>query len=83
MQRPKSTLEVEFPQFFRAKDKFEKLREPISDWWVACDLGTTGVELCAVDKEGPWASVSGYNRQIVWGSDVMTRLEFAQKNGVT
>ncbi len=80
--RPKANLEVFFPQTYVFQDSVQKLREPVSDWWYACDLGTTGIEIAAVDRQGSWALAKALNKQVVNGADVMTRLEYAQRNGV-
>ena len=80
--RPKSAMEVFFPQSFVFQDHIEKLRDPVSEWWFAGDLGTTGVEIAAVDSSGVWATIKSLNKQVVMGADVMTRLEYAQRNGV-
>lgn len=80
--RPRSNLEVRFPQAFVFQKQIQKLRAPVGPWWCACDLGTTGFELAAVDEQGVWASVKALNQQVLMGADVMTRLEFAQRRGV-
>lgn len=79
--RPKLNSEVFIPQVYDFVDHFHWRRAPVSPWWVAADLGTTGIELAAVDRDGIWAQVKALNRQIAMGADVMTRLAWAQKNG--
>lgn len=80
--KPKTNLEVHLPSTYSFEDSINILREPFGPWWIACDLGTTQVELSAVDKNGVWGEVKSLNRQISMGADVMTRLEFAQKHGI-
>ncbi|MCB0366421.1 MAG: DUF4445 domain-containing protein [Bdellovibrionaceae bacterium] len=80
--RPKAAIEVEFPQVYLMQEDLVKHRSPIGPWWVALDAGTTGLEMSAVDDQGPWCSLKAVNRQITMGADVMTRLEYAQKQGV-
>ena len=82
MLRPKANLELFFPQVYVFQEDLQVLRSPQGPWWVAVDLGTTGVELAAVDEQGLWAKVKSLNRQIQMGADVMTRLEYAQRRGV-
>ncbi|MBS1962194.1 MAG: DUF4445 domain-containing protein [Bdellovibrionales bacterium] len=80
--RPKLAIDVNFPQIYVFQNDVAWLRDPVSDFAWACDFGTTGVEISAVDSEGEFARVKGLNRQVVRGADIMTRLEFAQNNGV-
>ena len=82
MLRPKANLELFFPQVYVFQEDLQVLRSPQGPWWIAVDLGTTGVELAAVDEQGLWAKVKSLNRQIQMGADVMTRLEYAQRRGV-
>ena len=79
--RPKTAIEVMFPQTYIFQNDVEWLRAPVSEFSWACDFGTTGVEIAAVDREGEFARIKGLNRQVVRGADIMTRLEFAQSNG--
>ncbi|MCB0385910.1 MAG: DUF4445 domain-containing protein, partial [Bdellovibrionales bacterium] len=79
--RPKAAIEVEFPQLYLLQEDLTLLRQPVGEWWLALDAGTTGLELAAVDDEGPWCQIKAVNRQITMGADVMTRLEYAQKQG--
>jgi uncharacterized 2Fe-2S/4Fe-4S cluster protein (DUF4445 family) len=81
--RPRLNLELEIPQVYDFVDHFQWQRSPLGPWWMAIDMGTTGLELAAVDAEGIWGKANALNRQISMGSDVMTRLEWAQRNGVT
>ncbi|MCB1108733.1 MAG: 2Fe-2S iron-sulfur cluster binding domain-containing protein, partial [Chlamydiia bacterium] len=80
--RPKSNLEIEFPQVYQVGEHLQKFREPISDWWLAVDLGTTGIEIAAIDHGGEWCRLRSLNAQVIMGADVMTRLEYAQRLGV-
>lgn len=80
--RPKSQMEIEFPQVYQVGEHLEVLRPPVSDWWIAFDAGTTGLEMAAIDKSGEWCRVRGLNSQVIMGADVMTRLEYAQRLGV-
>ena len=79
--RPKLAIDVTFPQIYIFQNDVEWLRAPTSDFAWACDFGTTGVEIAAVDRDGEFARAKGLNRQVVRGADIMTRLEFAQNNG--
>ena len=85
--RPKTATSVYFPQAFLFQEKVKVTRAPVlanaETYWLACDLGTTGVEIAAVDSQGAFAVVSALNRQVQMGADVMTRLEFAQRNGTS
>lgn len=81
--RPKVNCEVFYPQSYSFKESFHFLREPISDFQLICDYGTTGVEIGAIDENGIFASVTELNKQVLHGADIMTRLEFAQRNGVS
>jgi uncharacterized 2Fe-2S/4Fe-4S cluster protein (DUF4445 family) len=80
--RPRTNLEVLLPQIFIFDDTIVKIREPLGSWWFACDLGTTGIEISANDQMGSWCTIKSVNRQVSMGADVMTRLEYAQRNGV-
>jgi uncharacterized 2Fe-2S/4Fe-4S cluster protein (DUF4445 family) len=80
--RPRAAMDVFFPQTYVFQDAVKVHRQPVSDWWYACDLGTTGVEIAAVDSQGVWAIAKSLNKQVIMGADVMTRLEYAMKNGV-
>ncbi len=79
--RPKLAIDVVFPQMYVFQTDVEFLRPPVSDYAWACDFGTTGVEISAVDRDGEFARAKGLNRQVVRGADIMTRLEYAQNNG--
>ncbi len=79
--RPKLAIDVTFPQMYLFQTDVQWLRAPVSGYAWACDFGTTGVEISAVDRDGEFARVKGLNRQVVRGADIMTRLEFAQNNG--
>lgn len=80
--RPKLAIEVSFPRMYVFQNEIQWLRDPVSEFAWACDFGTTGVEISAVDTHGEFARVKGLNRQVVRGADIMTRLEYAQTNGV-
>ncbi len=80
--RPRSAMEFQFPQIFIYQEDIKKSREPHKPWWFCCDLGTTGVELAGVDHQGIWCTLKGLNSQVSMGADVMTRLEYTQRNGV-
>jgi len=80
--RPKTAIEVVFPQTYLFQTDVQWLRDPVSDFAWAGDFGTTGLEISAVDEHGEFARVKGLNRQVVRGADIMTRLEYAQTNGV-
>ncbi len=80
--RPRTAIEVSFPQIFVFQDNLHQKRNPEGPWWLCCDLGTTGIELAGVDTKGIWAVIKGLNQQVSMGADVMTRLEYAQRNGV-
>lgn len=79
--RPKTAIEVTFPQSYLFQSEVEWFRDPVSGYAWACDFGTTGIEIAAVDRDGEFARVKGLNRQVVRGADIMTRLEFAQNHG--
>jgi uncharacterized 2Fe-2S/4Fe-4S cluster protein (DUF4445 family) len=79
--RPKLAMDVTFPQIYVFQTDVQWLRSPVSEFSWACDFGTTGVEISAVDRDGEFARAKGLNRQVVRGADIMTRLEFAQNNG--
>lgn len=80
--RPRTALELSFPQIFVFQDHLHQTREPQGDWWLCADLGTTGIEIAGVDANGPWAVIKALNQQVSMGADVMTRLEYAQRNGI-
>ncbi len=80
--RPKVNLSIELPFIYNLKENFEFYRAPVSDWKILVDIGTTGIEVAALDKEGLWSKVTGLNRQIPMGADVITRLDWAIKNGI-
>lgn len=81
--KPKTNLEIFLPTTYSFQENIKIYRKPLGDWWIACDLGTTQVEISAIDNAGVWGEVKALNRQISMGADVMTRLEFAQRHGVT
>jgi uncharacterized 2Fe-2S/4Fe-4S cluster protein (DUF4445 family) len=81
MLRPRTALKVFFPLQFQFHDTVVVTRLPKGTWQFVCDLGTTGLEIAAVDEEGCAASIHELNRQVSMGADIMTRLEYAQKNG--
>ncbi len=80
--RPKTAIDVVFPQTYIFQNDVTWLRAPVSEFEWACDFGTTGVEISGVDRDGEFVRVKGLNRQVVRGADIMTRLEYAQGNGV-
>lgn len=80
--RPKSSMELDFPQLYQLQEDLKLERPPVSPWWLALDAGTTGLELAAVDDQGRWGSIKAVNRQITMGADVMTRLEYVQRQGM-
>ena len=75
--RPKSRMGISIPSTYKISSVFTKKRDAKSDWWLACDLGTTGIELSAVDSDGVWGHFSELNHQVKKGDDVMTRLDQA------
>lgn len=80
--RPKTQIEIEFPQVYQFSEHQTVDRAPVSDWWLAVDLGTTGIEIAAIDNQGEWCRIRALNSQVIMGADVMTRLEYAQRLGV-
>ena len=80
--RPKAAMELEFPQVYQLQEDLHIKRCPVSPWWLALDAGTTGLELSAIDKKGPWCNLKAVNRQITMGADIMTRLESVQHQGI-
>jgi len=80
--RPKTSMELEFPQLYQLQQDLHMERVPLSPWWLSLDAGTTGLELWAVDNKGPWCGLKTVNRQITMGADVMTRLEYVQRQGI-
>jgi uncharacterized 2Fe-2S/4Fe-4S cluster protein (DUF4445 family) len=79
--RPKTPIDVFFPQSYSFQEKISIQRTPVSEYFMICDYGTTGVEIAAVDSNGIFASIHGLNKQVLHGADIMTRLEYAQRNG--
>jgi uncharacterized 2Fe-2S/4Fe-4S cluster protein (DUF4445 family) len=80
--RPRTNLDIQLPQIYIFEETLVKTRDPESAWWLACDFGTTGIEISAHDERGSWCTLKSVNRQVSMGADVMTRLEYAQRNGV-
>lgn len=84
--RPKTAIEVHFPQAYTFQDSISVARAPFPGYSFVIDYGTTGVEIAVVDAEsaanGPCAIAKSLNRQVSHGADIMTRLEYAQRVGV-
>ncbi|MCB0422623.1 MAG: DUF4445 domain-containing protein [Bdellovibrionales bacterium] len=80
--RPKSVVDAFFPQAYVFTESIKVNRSPKSDWQYVVDLGTTGIEILALDSEGIWAECKALNRLVLYGSDIMTRVECSQKKGV-
>ena len=79
--RPRVPLTVFFPQSYTFSEKISIARAPVSDFDWICDYGTTGVEIAGMDRDGMFATIHGLNKQVLHGSDIMTRLEYSQRNG--
>ena len=79
--RPRVSLEIFFPQSYSFQEKMTVERQPLGPYSFLCDFGTTGVEIAAVDSSGIFAKIHGLNKQVLHGADIMTRLEYSQRNG--
>ncbi len=84
--RPKTKCTVKVPETesFKAKPRLIKTGlVPDSAAPLVCDLGSTGMVVSVPSSEGKIAFESHLlNRQVKFGSDVMTRLNVAQHQGV-
>lgn len=80
--RPKTAISVFFPQAYVFGEKLTITRKPKSEIHWVCDLGTTGIEVMAADREGELIRIAALSRSVTQGADIMTRLEYAQRNGV-
>lgn len=80
--RPKTRVQAYFPQAYTFTEDVRVLRQPQSDYQAAIDLGTTGIEITLVDDKGVWCEAKALNRLVLYGSDIMTRVECSQKRGV-
>lgn len=84
--RPKTNCTVRVPETesFKAKPRLIKTSAtPDLSADLVCDLGSTGMVVSVPSKEGAIALESHLlNRQVKFGSDVMTRLNVAQHQGV-
>ncbi|MBU6375586.1 MAG: 2Fe-2S iron-sulfur cluster binding domain-containing protein, partial [Bdellovibrionales bacterium] len=88
---PRSNLEVLLPNAESLKSRPRILRNeaalaslnPKSELILACDLGSTGVVVAIAEKGAttPLLEAHLLNKQVPFGSDVMTRLHSAQKLG--
>jgi uncharacterized 2Fe-2S/4Fe-4S cluster protein (DUF4445 family) len=80
---PRVSCEVILPQTENLKTKARLVVlneiEPKNVLWV-CDLGSTGVVVQALNATGePLVEAHSLNRQVRYGADVMTRLQFGQE----
>ena len=84
--RPKTKCTIKVPETesFKAKPRLIKTGlRPNLDSPLVCDLGSTGMVVSVPSTEGKIALESHLlNRQVKFGSDVMTRLNVAQHQGV-
>ncbi|MBL7714969.1 MAG: DUF4445 domain-containing protein [Bdellovibrionales bacterium] len=80
--RPKTAISVFFPQAYVFGEIITVTRAPASEIHWVCDLGTTGIEVMACDQNGELIRIAALSKSVVQGADIMTRLEYAQRNGV-
>ncbi len=83
---PKRSISISVPQThdLRRRPRVEVRNAQAENPVLACDVGSTGVSLAIGDERGQVAAVAHMlNRQVRFGDDVMTRLQAAQKDGVT
>jgi uncharacterized 2Fe-2S/4Fe-4S cluster protein (DUF4445 family) len=89
---PRTNLEIVLPntESLRSKPRIIRNEAAIaalsapSPLVLACDLGSTGVVVAIAEKgaRSPLVEAHLLNKQVPYGSDVMTRLHSAQKLGV-
>mgnify|MGYP003704919675 CR=1 FL=1 len=90
---PRTPLEVLLPNTESLRSKPRVLRDAAAlaalqdstELVLACDLGSTGVVVAIAQKNSTRPLVEAHllNKQVPYGSDVMTRLHSAQKLGVS
>jgi uncharacterized 2Fe-2S/4Fe-4S cluster protein (DUF4445 family) len=88
---PLSDLKILVPEAWilperQSVDRVEEVKnKPLlgKDACIAVDIGTTSVAAYLVDtlSNKPVGLASAINRQIVYGEDVVSRIEYAKKNG--
>lgn len=82
--KPRTHVQIAIPKIenFRVKPRVCKHEVSLSNPRLVCDLGSTGVVL-ALGDNASLIEVEAHllNRQVRYGSDVMTRLDVAQKRG--